>query len=46
MPVNLRGRSFLKLLDFTPDEIRYLLRLAATLKEAKKFNAERATSAP
>ena len=35
MPVNLRGRSFLKLLDFTPDEIRFLLRLAASLKQAK-----------
>ncbi len=40
MPVNLRGRSFLKLLDFTPDEIRYLLRLAATLKEAKNGGYE------
>ena len=35
MPLNLHGRSFLKLLDFTPDEIRFLLRLAASLKEAK-----------
>jgi ornithine carbamoyltransferase len=35
MPVNLRGRSFLKLLDFTPDEIRFLLRLSASLKQAK-----------
>ncbi|MFC0219329.1 ornithine carbamoyltransferase [Pseudochelatococcus lubricantis] len=35
MPVNLKGRSFLKLLDFTPDEIRFLLRLAASLKQAK-----------
>jgi ornithine carbamoyltransferase len=25
MPLNLHGRSFLKLLDFTPDEIRHLL---------------------
>ena len=25
MPVNLRGRSYLKLLDYTPAEIRYLL---------------------
>lgn len=40
MPVNLRGRSFLKLLDFTPDEIRHLLRLAATLKEAKNGGFE------
>jgi ornithine carbamoyltransferase len=35
MPVNLIGRSFLKLLDVTPDEIRFLLRLAASLKQAK-----------
>ncbi len=40
MPLNLHGRSFLKLLDFTPDEIRYLLRLAATLKEAKNGGYE------
>ncbi len=35
MPVNLRGRSVLKLLDFTPDEIRFLLKLSASLKQAK-----------
>jgi ornithine carbamoyltransferase len=35
MAFNLRGRSFLKELDFTPDEMRYLLRLAANLKAAK-----------
>ncbi|MCG6113132.1 MAG: ornithine carbamoyltransferase [Paracoccus sp.] len=35
MPVNLHGRSFLKLLDFTPGEIRFLLRLSAALKQAK-----------
>ena len=35
MPQNLRGRSFLKLLDFSPDEIRHLLQLAASLKVAK-----------
>ena len=28
MPVNLKGRSFLTLKDFTPDEIRYMLNLA------------------
>ena len=32
----LTNRSFLKLLDFTPDEIEYLLDLAADLKEKKK----------
>lgn len=36
MPVNLRGRSFLKLLDFTPAEIRYLLDLSADLKRKKR----------
>ncbi|WP_422368538.1 ornithine carbamoyltransferase [Pelagibius sp.] len=40
MPINLRGRSFLTLLDFTPDEIRYLLRLAADLKAAKAAGYE------
>ncbi|WP_157016715.1 ornithine carbamoyltransferase [Mesorhizobium xinjiangense] len=35
MPVNLHGRSFLTLLDFTPDELRFLLRLSASLKQAK-----------
>lgn len=35
MPRNLRHRSFLKLLDFTPDELRFLLRLASDLKAAK-----------
>jgi ornithine carbamoyltransferase len=35
MPVNLIGRSFLKLLDVTPDEVRFLLRLAGSLKQAK-----------
>lgn len=35
MPVNLKGRSFLTLKDFTPDEIRYMLNLAADLKAKK-----------
>lgn len=34
--MNLTGRSFLKLLDFTPAEIGFLLDLAADLKEKKK----------
>lgn len=34
--VNLKGRDFLKLLDFTPEEIIYLLDLAADLKAKKK----------
>ncbi|MCL8213486.1 Ornithine carbamoyltransferase [Mesoplasma sp. JKS002660] len=35
MSVNLKGRSFLKLLDFTPREIQYLLDLSRDLKRAK-----------
>ena len=34
--MNLKGRDFLKLLDFTPEEITYLLDLAAELKDKKK----------
>ena len=34
--MNLKGRNFLKLLDFTPEEIQYLLDLAADLKQKKK----------
>lgn len=36
MPVNLHGRHFLKLLDFTPAEIRYLLDLARNFKDLKR----------
>ena len=32
MAINLKGRSFLTLMDFTPDEIRYLLNLSHDLK--------------
>ena len=35
MAFNLRNRSFVKLLDFTPEEIKFLLKLAADLKAAK-----------
>jgi ornithine carbamoyltransferase len=35
MGYNLRSRSYLKLLDFTPRDIRYLLDLARDLKRAK-----------
>ena len=34
--MNLKGRDFLTLLDFTPAEIDYLLKLAADLKYKKK----------
>ncbi len=40
MSVNLRNRSFLKELDFTPNEWRFLLRLAAQLKAAKYAGTE------
>jgi ornithine carbamoyltransferase len=40
MSINLRNRSFLKLLDFTPDEIGYLLGLSADLKKAKHAGRE------
>ncbi len=38
--IDLHGRSFLKLLDFNPDEIRYLLDLAAELKASKTAGTE------
>ena len=34
--MNLKGRSFLKLKDFTPEEITYLIDVAKELKEKKK----------
>ncbi len=34
--MNLKGRHFLKLKDYTPEEILYLIDLAADLKEKKK----------
>ena len=40
MAFNLRNRSFLKLLDFTPEEIKYMLKLAADLKAAKYAGTE------
>ncbi len=36
MPVNIRGRHFLKLLDYSPAEIRYLLDLAKDFKSMKR----------
>jgi ornithine carbamoyltransferase len=36
MAINLRGRSFLKLLDFTSEEIRYLLDLSKNFKNLKR----------
>lgn len=34
--MNLKGRNFLKLMDYTPEEIRYLVELSAKLKKQKK----------
>ena len=34
--MNLKGRDFLKLLDYTTEEIEYLIDLAAKLKAEKK----------
>ncbi len=36
MPVNMRGRHFITLKDYTPEEIRYLLKLSADLKVKKR----------
>jgi ornithine carbamoyltransferase len=40
MAFNLRNRNFLKLLDFTPQEIKFLLDLAIDLKKAKYAGIE------
>ena len=41
MAIKLKNRSFLKLLDFTPKEIRYLLDLSKKLKADKKSGREK-----
>jgi len=41
MAINLKNRHFLKELDFTPEEIKYLLDLSAELKYAKKKGTEK-----
>ncbi len=40
MSIHLRNRSFVKELDWTPDEIRYVLKLARELKDAKRSGYE------
>lgn len=40
MPVNLKNRHFLKLLDFSREEIDFLLKMAANLKTAKYTGTE------
>jgi len=41
MPINLRGRSLLTLDDYSPGDIRFLLKLASELKAAKLAGTER-----
>jgi len=41
MAFNLKNRSLLTLMDYTPDEIRYLLDLSAELKRDKAAGAEK-----
>ena len=43
MAYNLRNRNFLKILDFSPKELNYLLDLARDLKRAKYAGTERPT---
>ena len=43
MAFNLRNRNFLKLLDFTSKEIKFLLELSADLKKAKYTGTEQKT---
>ena len=43
MAFNLRNRNFLKLLDFTPKEMKFLLDLSADLKKAKYAGTEQKT---
>lgn len=40
MAINLANRNFLKEIDFTPAELRHLLRLAGALKQAKYAGTE------
>ncbi|MDQ6696162.1 MAG: ornithine carbamoyltransferase [Actinomycetota bacterium] len=41
MAINLRHRNYLKELDFTPEELRFLIELGAQLKAAKSAGYER-----
>ena len=43
MAFNLKNRNFLKLLDFTPQEIKFLLKLSQDLKTAKYTGTEQPT---
>ncbi|MEJ2507071.1 MAG: ornithine carbamoyltransferase subunit F, partial [Ignavibacteriaceae bacterium] len=41
MKTNFKNKSFLKLLDFSPEEINNLLKLSKQLKKAKKEGKEK-----
>ena len=41
MKINLKNKNFLKLLDFSTDEMKYLLQLSSKLKEAKYNGSEK-----
>jgi ornithine carbamoyltransferase len=41
MSINLKNRSFVKLLDFSQEEINYLIKLSADLKKAKRKGREK-----
>ncbi|EBG6488743.1 ornithine carbamoyltransferase [Salmonella enterica] len=43
MAITLKNRNFLKLLDYTPEEIQHLIDLAIALKSAKKNGHEQKT---
>ena len=38
MAINLKGRNFLTLKDFTPEEIQYMIDLSAGKKEKRNIN--------
>ena len=46
MAFNLKGRSFLKLLDFNQREVRFLLDLSRDLKRAKYAGTEQQHEVP
>lgn len=42
--MQLKGRNFLKLMDYTPEEITYLIDLSQELKERRKKASDMMTS--
>jgi ornithine carbamoyltransferase len=45
MEINLKNRSFLTLLDFTAEEIQYLISLALKLKRLSRMDSKNKCSA-